>query len=144
MQIARLDQASRAFRTQIPRRSAGQTSEDIAWQRPEMSRAHGMFQAEDGLVDLQNMNSILVSSALKTVVNPNVLVNMVSQRVRQLNSGGGGTSRPLVSNVENVSAADIALREIIEEKMDFTMPESIKLTRPTARNRRRPQHWAKG
>jgi DNA-directed RNA polymerase subunit omega len=89
------------------------------------------------------MNPTLVKSALEKVLNPNVLVNLVSQRVRQLNSGGGGMSRPLVANVENLGAADIALREIIEDKMDFTMPESLKLTRPTGRNRRRPQHWAK-
>jgi DNA-directed RNA polymerase subunit omega len=91
----------------------------------------------------KDMNSTLVKQALEIVLNPNVLVNLVSQRVRQLNSGGGGMSRPLVANVENLGAADIALREIIENKMDFTVPESLKLTRPTGRNRRRPQHWTK-
>lgn len=89
------------------------------------------------------MNPTLVKIALETVTNPNVLVNLVSQRVRQLNSGGGAMSRPLVANVENLGAADIALREIIENKMDYTMPESLKLIRPTGRNRRRPQHWTK-
>ena len=89
------------------------------------------------------MNAILVKKALEIVLNPNVLVNMVSRRVRQLNSGGGGTSRPLVADVGNLGAADIALLEIIEEKMSFDMPEIIKLTRPTGRNRKKPQHWAK-
>ena len=88
------------------------------------------------------MNPILVKKALETVLNPNVLINMVSQRVRQLNSGYGGACRPLVE-VGNLGAADIALTEIIEEKMSFEMPEVLALTRPTGRNRRRPQHWTK-
>ena len=88
------------------------------------------------------MNATLTQKALEKVLNANVLVNMVSQRVRQLNSGGGGSSRPLVPDVGNLGAADIALREIIEGKIGFDMPDILKLTRPTGRNRRRPQHWA--
>lgn len=89
------------------------------------------------------MNSVLVKKALEVVLNPNVLINMVSQRVRQLNSGYGGACRPLVADVGNLGAADIALTEIIEEKMSFEMPEVVTLIRPTGRNRRRPQHWTK-
>ena len=89
------------------------------------------------------MNAILVKKALETVLNPNVLVNLVSQRVRQLNSGGGGRSRPLVADIANLGAADIALLEIIEGKMGFVMPEILELTRPSGKNRRRPQHWTK-
>ena len=89
------------------------------------------------------MNANLVKQALDIVINPNVLINMVSQRVRQLNSGHGGRCRPLVATQANDSVADIALREIIEEKMSFEMPEVLALTRPTAKNRRRPQHWTK-
>jgi DNA-directed RNA polymerase subunit omega len=89
------------------------------------------------------MNALLVKKALETVINPNVLINMVSQRVRQLNSGMGGRCRPLVSDHANLSVADIALTEIIEDKMSFDMPEIVALTRPTGKNRRRPQHWTK-
>jgi DNA-directed RNA polymerase subunit omega len=89
------------------------------------------------------MNAILVKQALEKVINPNVLVNLVSRRVRQLTSGGGSVSRPLIADVGSLGAADIALREIIEDKMDFEMPEIIGLTRPTAKNRKRPQHWAR-
>lgn len=89
------------------------------------------------------MNATLTQKALEIVLNRNVLVNMVSQRVRQLNSGGGGRSRPLVADVGNLGAADIALREIIEGKMDFDMPDILKLTRPTGKNRRRPQNWTR-
>ena len=89
------------------------------------------------------MNAELVKKALEKVFNPNVLVNLVSQRVRQLNSGFGGWARPLVADVANLGAADIALREIIEGKMGFEMPEIIALTRPTGKGRKRPQHWAR-
>jgi len=89
------------------------------------------------------MNAELVKKALEKVLNPNVLVNLVSQRVRQLNRGGGGVSRPLIADVASLGAADIALREIIEDKIGFEMPEIIELTRPTGKGRKRPQHWTK-
>ena len=89
------------------------------------------------------MNATLVKQALEKVLNPNVLVNLISRRVRQLNSGGGSASRPLVTDVANLGAADIALHEIIEGKMGFEMPEIIALARPKAKVRKKPQHWAK-
>ncbi len=75
------------------------------------------------------MNPEFVKLALEKVVNPNVLVNLVSRRVRQLNAGGGGVSRPLVANTENQGAADIALREIIEERMGWEMPDMVETPR---------------
>jgi len=87
------------------------------------------------------MNADLIKQAMEKIQNPHVLINMVSRRVRQLNSGAGGISRPLIASTENLGLADIALREIIEDKMSFEMPEIIKLTRPTAQNRNRPQGW---
>ena len=89
------------------------------------------------------MNADLVKQALAVVLNPNVLVNLVSRRVRQLTAGGGGASRPLISGAENMGAADIALTEIAEGKMGWEMPEIIALIRPSGKNRKRPQHWAK-
>ena len=89
------------------------------------------------------MNADLVKKALAVVVNPNVLVNLVSRRVRQLNAGGGHASRPLLADVGHLGMADIALSEIIEGKMGWEMPEIVTLTRPTGKGRKRPQHWAK-
>ena len=89
------------------------------------------------------MNAELVRKALEKVLNPNVLVNMVSRRVRQLDCGGGGANNPLVADVGNLGLADIALREIIEDKMTFEMPEIIQLTRPTGRGGKRPKTWAR-
>jgi DNA-directed RNA polymerase subunit omega len=83
------------------------------------------------------MNAELVKQALEIVGHPNTLVNLVSKRVRQLNAGGGGISRPLVANVGSLGLADIALREIIEGKMGWEMPEIMPLTRPVRKKVKR-------
>lgn len=84
------------------------------------------------------MNSELCRQALLKVVNPNVLVNLVSRRVRQLNSGGGALSRPLLLDTAGLGAGDIALREIIEEKMAWDMPEELNLgDAPAPKKRKR-------
>jgi len=83
------------------------------------------------------MNAELAKRALEKVGNPNVLVNLVSRRVRQLNIGGGGMGRPLILDVGNLGAADIALREILEDKVGWDMPEIAVLERPKAKKRRK-------
>lgn len=83
------------------------------------------------------MNSELTKKALEKVGNPNVLINLVSRRVRQLNSGAGAMSRPLLSDVGNMSLSDIALSEIIEDKIGFEMPELVELVRPTAKKKKK-------
>ena len=86
---------------------------------------------------MKSLNAELTKKALEKVGNPNVLVNLISRRVRQLTSGGGAASRPLVADVGNLGAADIALLEIIEEKMGFDMPEVVELTRPVGKKRKK-------
>jgi DNA-directed RNA polymerase subunit omega len=83
------------------------------------------------------LNAELTKKALEKVGNPNVLINLVSRRVRQLNSGAGGMSRPLLAEAHNLGAADIALLEIIEDKMGFEMPELVELVRPTPKKRKK-------
>jgi DNA-directed RNA polymerase subunit omega len=83
------------------------------------------------------MNSELLQKALEMVGNPNVLVNLVSRRVRQLNAGGGGTSRPLVADTGNLGVADIALREIVEGKMGWVMPEMAETPKLAGKKRRK-------
>jgi DNA-directed RNA polymerase subunit omega len=83
------------------------------------------------------LNAELTKKALEKVGNPNVLVNLISRRVRQLNAGSGAMSRPLVAETANLGAADIALLEIIEEKVGFEMPELVELTRPSNKKRKR-------
>ena len=83
------------------------------------------------------MNSELCRQALAKVGNPNVLVNLISRRVRQLNSAGGAGSRPLFRETAGLGAADIALRELIEDKMGWDLPEEIELVEPTRKRRRK-------
>jgi DNA-directed RNA polymerase subunit omega len=83
------------------------------------------------------MNSEYLKKALEKVGNPGVLVNLISRRVRQLNYHAGGVSNPLVGGVENQGAADIALREIIEDKMGWEMPEVVALIRPVSKKVKR-------
>ena len=83
------------------------------------------------------MNSELCRKALAKVGNPNVLVNLVSRRVRQLNSGGGALSRPLIANTAGLGVADIALTEILEDKISFDLPEELQLVETPKRRKRR-------
>lgn len=70
------------------------------------------------------MNADLTRKALEKVGNPNVLVNLVSRRVRQLNGlSGGAPARPLISETAGLGAADIALLEIAEGKLGWEMLE---------------------
>jgi DNA-directed RNA polymerase subunit omega len=55
---------------------------------------------------------------LEKVGNPNILVNVISRRVRQLTSGGSG-GRPLVTDTAGLGAADVAMIELIEGKLDW-------------------------
>jgi DNA-directed RNA polymerase subunit omega len=56
-----------------------------------------------------------LQSALLVIDDPNVLVNMVSRRVKQLKQG----NRALVESLEKLAPEDIALREIAEKKISF-------------------------
>ena len=83
------------------------------------------------------MNAELCKKALEKVGNPNVLINLISRRVRQLNSGGDGLNRPLIADATNLGMADVALREIIEEKIGWEMPEIVALVRPPNKKRKK-------
>jgi DNA-directed RNA polymerase subunit omega len=91
------------------------------------------------LIDELNnpLNAELCRMALEKVGNPNVLVNLVSRRVRQLNTSGAAGSRPLVNAAANVGAADIALMEIIEDKMGWEMLEQAREELVSSRKRKR-------
>jgi DNA-directed RNA polymerase subunit omega len=61
------------------------------------------------------MRDDYLKAALKVIDDPNILVNVVSRRVKQLRRG----SRALVESLEKLSAEDTALREIIEGKISY-------------------------
>ncbi|MBN2507245.1 MAG: DNA-directed RNA polymerase subunit omega [Verrucomicrobia bacterium] len=71
------------------------------------------------------------------VGDPNLLINLISRRVRQLNAGGGGLSRPLVDNASQLGASDTALREIIEDKMSWDLAEELEVLQETPKRRRK-------
>ena len=85
----------------------------------------------------KTVNAELCKKALEKVGNANVLINLVSRRVRQLNSGGGGLNRPLIADATNLGMADVALREIIEEKIGWDLPAPVELTRPVPKKRKK-------
>ncbi|MFP6856109.1 MAG: DNA-directed RNA polymerase subunit omega [Roseibacillus sp.] len=59
------------------------------------------------------MKSYLVDQAAAIIPDPQILINMVSKRVKQLNAGRA----PLIDTVPSMGVADIALTEIIEGKV---------------------------
>lgn len=83
------------------------------------------------------MNAEFCKKAVEKIGNPNVLVNLVSRRVRQLNAGGGGLGRPLIDAPASMGVADIALREILDGKIDVELPEMPETVRPQPRKRRK-------
>ena len=66
------------------------------------------------------MNTELVEKALEIVTDEPLLINLVSKRVQQLNNGRS----PLITVVERMGTADIALTEIIEGKIVIDDGES--------------------
>jgi DNA-directed RNA polymerase subunit omega len=63
----------------------------------------------------QIMNADLLTAASEVITNQQILVNMVSRRVRQLSLG----HRPLVQYAPGLREADIALTEIANGKLTF-------------------------
>ncbi len=61
------------------------------------------------------MSSTLLAEAFKVIPSQQILVNVVSKRVRQLTSG----HRPMVETGVRMAFSDIALTEIIEGKLKY-------------------------
>jgi len=70
-----------------------------------------LYQKSEGII----MNADLVKAASEVITSPQILVNMVSRRVRQLTLG----HRPLVACAPGLREADIALTEIANGKLTF-------------------------
>ena len=79
------------------------------------------------------MNPEYLKLVLEKVGNPNIVVNLVSRRVRQLSRDG---SRPLITNTAGLGWADIALLEIAQDKLGWEMlavPPEVEISRKTRR-----------
>ena len=68
------------------------------------------------------MQSTLLRSATLVIPNEQALVNVVRQRVRQLIRG----HRPLIAAPPGMGFADVALSEIIAEKLGYEAAPGIK------------------
>jgi len=66
------------------------------------------------------MRDDYIKAAQKVIRDPNLLINVVSHRVKQLKRG----NRPLVESLEKLSSEEIALREIIEGKISYELTAS--------------------
>ena len=64
---------------------------------------------------LRHMTTQLLQEAAQVIPNQQVLINVVSKRVRQLGLG----HRPMVETTPRMSLTDIALKEIIAGKLAF-------------------------
>jgi len=67
------------------------------------------------------MRDDYIKQALLKIQDPNILINVVSRRVKQLRRG----NRALVESLEKLTTEDIALREIIEEKISYDTGEEV-------------------
>ncbi len=66
------------------------------------------------------MKDEYLKQAQKIIEDPNVLVNIVSRRSKQLKRG----ATPLVESLEKLEPEDIALREIMEGHIDYELYET--------------------
>ena len=64
---------------------------------------------------LRNMTTQLLQEAAQVIPNQQLLINVVSKRVRQLSLG----HRPMVETGPRSTLTDIALKEIIAGKLTF-------------------------
>lgn len=63
------------------------------------------------------MRDELLKEATEIVQNPNILINLVSKRVKQIRAG----MKPFVESLENLPPEDIALLEIIHGKISYEL-----------------------
>ncbi|MDR0535297.1 MAG: DNA-directed RNA polymerase subunit omega [Puniceicoccales bacterium] len=63
------------------------------------------------------MRDEYLKEANKVITDPNILINVVSRRVKQLKQG----VEPLYQTLEKLEAEDIALKEIIEGKIGYEL-----------------------
>ncbi|MDR2677105.1 MAG: DNA-directed RNA polymerase subunit omega [Puniceicoccales bacterium] len=68
------------------------------------------------------MREDYIKQAQQAVPNVNILINLVSRRVKQLRCG----SKPLIDSLEHLEPEDVALREIIEGRVSYELYEADK------------------
>lgn len=66
----------------------------------------------------------LFKKAADKISNSHILINTVAHRIRHLSDGDGGYGRSLVEETARLSNMEIALREIVEDKITWSPPPS--------------------
>ena len=69
----------------------------------------------DSVRSLRHMTTQLLNEAAQVIPNQQLLINVVSKRVRQLGLG----HRPMVEITPRMSLTDIALKEIVAGKLTY-------------------------
>ncbi|MDR3143961.1 MAG: DNA-directed RNA polymerase subunit omega [Puniceicoccales bacterium] len=65
------------------------------------------------------MRNDYLKTASSIIKDPNILINVVSRRVKQLKAG----AKPLVNSLEKLDPEDVALKEIIEGKITYELED---------------------
>ncbi|MGF1453289.1 MAG: DNA-directed RNA polymerase subunit omega [Opitutales bacterium] len=65
------------------------------------------------------MRDEYLKKASEIISDPNILINVVSRRSKQLKHG----MKPLIESLEKLEPEDVALREIIEGKITYELFE---------------------
>ena len=68
------------------------------------------------------MHPVLLKSASNVIPNPQLLINIVRQRVRQLIRG----HRPLIAATPGMGFCDVALSEVIAGKLSYEAAPGVK------------------
>ncbi len=63
------------------------------------------------------MREDYLKQAQDVITDPNILINVVSRRVKNLKNG----AKPLVESLERLSLEDVALLEVIKGKITFEL-----------------------
>ncbi|MDR0679942.1 MAG: DNA-directed RNA polymerase subunit omega [Puniceicoccales bacterium] len=63
------------------------------------------------------MRDDYLKAAAAIISEPNILINLVSRRVKQLKGG----AKALIDSLEHLDNEDVALREIIEGKLTYSL-----------------------
>ena len=82
-------------------------------------------EANRAVRSLRHMTTQLLQEAAQLIPNQQLLINVVSKRVRQLGLG----HRPMVETTPRMSLTDIALKEIVAGKLAF---EAVKAAQENA------------
>jgi len=77
------------------------------------------------------MTSSLLDAAFKIIPSQQILVNVVSKRVRQLTAG----HRPMVETGPRMGHSDIALTEIIEGKLTWEAAPAMDTAAPAKKGK---------